>query len=87
MLIPGGSIRGTGSWGRCLEIGQRSHDEDRVRQLLAKGLAVAGLPLEEGLGLPGAEPRKVAIAQMIWEQTTVSPGGRRSIYGWVAQQM
>jgi len=39
--------------------------------LLAAGLAAGALSAEELPGLPGSEARKVAIARLLWEQTTV----------------
>jgi len=50
---------------------KRAHGEQEARRLLAEGLAAAGLAEEELARLPGSEARKVAIAQVIWTQTTV----------------
>ena len=40
--------------------------------LMAEGMAVVGLREEELESLPGSDARKVAIARVIWERTTVS---------------
>ncbi len=50
---------------------KRAHGEQEARRLAAEGLANAGLTEEELPCLPGSEARKVAIARIIWEQTTV----------------
>ena len=59
---------------------RRAHGEREARRLLAEGLAIAGLTPEEVRRLPGSEPRKVAIARLIWEQTTMS-------MGWIAEHL
>jgi hypothetical protein len=51
---------------------QRTHNEKRAEQLLREGLEVAALSSDELDEVPGADPRKVALARLIWEQTTVS---------------
>ena len=43
-----------------------------ARQLVLEGMAVAGLTDEDLKAMPGSEPRKVAIAMVVWERTTVS---------------
>jgi REP element-mobilizing transposase RayT len=50
---------------------KRAHGEQEARRLLAEGLAAAGLTVEELARRPGSEARKVAIAQVVWERTTV----------------
>jgi putative transposase len=51
---------------------RRAHEALRAEQLLREGLRAAGLDWRELLRLSGADPRKVAIARAIWEQTVVS---------------
>ncbi len=50
---------------------RRAHGEQEARRLLAEGTAVAGLSEAALKKLPGSDPRKVAIARLIWEQTAV----------------
>ena len=59
---------------------KRAHDEQRARLLLADGLRAAKLTAEELVRLPGSDPRKVALASAIWEQTTVSQA-------WLAEHL
>jgi len=50
---------------------KRAHGEKQARRLVVEGLAVAGLTAADLARLPGSEARKVAIARLVWEQTTV----------------
>jgi REP element-mobilizing transposase RayT len=50
----------------------RAHGERVARRLLAEGQRIAGLSDTDLRRLPGSDARKVAIARVIWEQTTVS---------------
>jgi REP element-mobilizing transposase RayT len=51
---------------------QQSHGLKQAEQWLEQGLAAAGLS-EEDLGqLKGSDPRKVALAELLWRRTTVS---------------
>ena len=50
---------------------RRAHGEQEARRLLVEGMAVAGLSVDDMKKLPGSDPRKVAIARLIWEQTAV----------------
>ena len=59
---------------------KRAHDEARAEALLASGLAAAGLTQDEVARLPGSDTRKVAIARLIWEGTTMSQG-------WVSERL
>ena len=59
---------------------KRAHDEARAEALLASGLAAAGLTQDEVARLPGSDARKVAIARLIWEGTTMSQG-------WVSERL
>jgi REP element-mobilizing transposase RayT len=51
---------------------KQAHGEQTARRLLTEGLVAAGLGAKEVARLPGSDPRKVAIATVIWEQTTVN---------------
>jgi hypothetical protein len=59
---------------------QRAHGEQEAKRLVAEGLTVAGLKEEELRRLPGSEVRKVAIARVVWEQTTVG-------LTWIAERL
>jgi hypothetical protein len=59
---------------------KKAHDRLRAEELLESGLRAAGLKRAAVLELPGADPRKVAIARVIWSQTTV----RQS---WLAERL
>jgi ABC-type hemin transport system ATPase subunit len=50
---------------------RRAHGEQVARRLLAEGTAVAGLSEAALKKLPGSDARKVAVARVVWEQTTV----------------
>ena len=50
----------------------RAHGKQEAERLLKAGLEAAGLTPEEVKRLPGSERRKVAIARVIWQQTTVN---------------
>jgi hypothetical protein len=50
---------------------KRAHGEQEARRLVAEGMVAAGLTDNEVKVLPGSEARKVAIARVVWEQTTV----------------
>jgi hypothetical protein len=58
----------------------KAHDATVAEALLAEGLQAAGLTDDGLLRLPGSEPRKVAIARMIWERTTVPQS-------WLAEKL
>lgn len=51
---------------------KKTHDTARAEELLAAGLKAAGLEGEEVERLAGSDPRKVTIARVVWERTTVS---------------
>ena len=59
---------------------KRAHGEQEAWRLLAEGMAVAELSVEELPRLPGSDARKVAIAQVLWGQTTVG-------MKWLAEQL
>jgi putative transposase len=50
---------------------RRPHGEEQARRLVKEGMAVAGLTEADMKAFPGSELRKVAIAKVVWEQTTV----------------
>jgi len=58
----------------------RAHGELVANGLLKRGLEEAGLSREELMRLPGSDARKVAIAQVIWENTTMK-------LSWIAGQL
>ena len=51
---------------------RRSHDTQQAERWLREGLAAAGLKESDLTGLPGSDPRKVALAGLLWRRTTVS---------------
>jgi putative transposase len=51
---------------------RRAHGEMQAQQLLAEGLRAAGLKEKLLAAMPGSDQRKVALAKLIWERTTVS---------------
>jgi len=52
----------------------RGPDEARALGLLREGLAADGLEPEQPAVLKGSDARKVAIASVLWENTTMSLG-------------
>jgi len=50
----------------------QAHGEEEAEKILDEGLAAAGLSKDELNSLPGSDIRKVAIAEKIWGNTTVS---------------
>lgn len=58
----------------------KAHGEAQARRMLQEGLRAAGLKLEELSRLKGSDARKVAIAGVIWENTTVK-------MNWIAEQL
>lgn len=50
----------------------QAHGEQEARRLLKEGMQIAGLRPEELEELPGSEPRKAALAEFIWSNTTVN---------------
>lgn len=59
---------------------RRAHDEGEAERLLKTGLAAAGMGDAEVEQLPGADARKVAIANWIWSRTAVSQA-------WLAERL
>jgi len=62
---------------------RKAHDRQRAETLLAEGLRAAALDAKALEELPGSDPRKVALARVIWETTTVSQGW---LAEWLAMQ-
>ena len=58
----------------------RAHDEAQAEKWMREGLAAAGLTAGELKRSPGSDPRKVALARLLWERTTVSQG-------WIAERL
>ena len=59
---------------------RKAHDLQRAEELLSAGLKAAGLAPDEIERLAGSDARKVAVAQAIWESSTVSQG-------WLAERL
>jgi putative transposase len=81
LLSIGGAVLG-GAQHRAARSTQekRAHGERTARELLEEGLRAVRLSAEELALLPGSDPRKVALACEIWEQTTVS-------MAWLAEHL
>ena len=59
---------------------RRSHDMAQAGEWIARGIAAAGLAREEMRRLPGSDGRKVALARLVWERTTMSQD-------WIASEL
>jgi hypothetical protein len=59
---------------------KQAHREQEAKRLVAEGMAMAGLTHEDLKKLPGSEPRKVAVARVVWDRTTVG-------MPWLAEQL
>jgi putative transposase len=57
-----------------------AHGEQEAGRLVAEGMALAGLTEEDLPRLPGSEKRKVAIASVVWQKTTVK-------MKWIAERL
>ena len=51
---------------------RQAHGLERAEQWLREGLAAAGLNEKELAATSGSDPRKVALARLLWRGTTVS---------------
>jgi len=58
----------------------RAHGEHEARRLLAEGLDAAGIGARDLATLRGSDPRKVAIARVLRQRTTVG-------MGWIAEHL
>ena len=59
---------------------RRSHDMATARDWIVRGIAATGLRREEMRSLSGSDARKVALARLVWEGTTVSQQ-------WIADEL
>jgi hypothetical protein len=59
---------------------RRTSDRQQAERWVEEGLRAAGLNAEELAGLPGSDGRKVALARLLWQRTTVSQG-------WIAERL
>ena len=48
-----------------------AHSEEQARRWLTEGLKAAGLVAKDLPGLKGSDPRKLALAELLWKRTTV----------------
>jgi REP element-mobilizing transposase RayT len=60
--------------------GKRSYDLAQAEKWLAEGLDAAGMRQSDLANLPGSDPRKVALASLLWKATTASQG-------WIARRL
>ncbi len=51
---------------------RRAHRLEQAAQWLREGLAAAGLDEKELATTAGSDPRKIALARVLWQRTTVS---------------
>ena len=58
----------------------RAHDEKSAEDLLKEGLSTHRLSAAKLAALPGADPRKIAIAAHLWARTTASQS-------WIANRL
>ena len=61
-------------------IEEQAHDEAQARRWLKEGLKVAGIKPSELEELKGSDPRKLALAQLVWKRTCVSQE-------WIAREL
>ena len=59
---------------------RRSHDEMQAENWVQEGLLAAGLSATDVTRLPGSDPQKVALARLVWENTTVPQA-------WIAERL
>jgi putative transposase len=52
-----------------------AHSEEQAERWLAEGLKLAVLVARNLPGLKGSDPRKLALAELLWKRTTVSQDG------------
>ena len=50
----------------------KAHGEDQAERWVKEGLAAAGMAPEDLPGIKGSDPRKLALAELVWKRTTVS---------------
>jgi putative transposase len=61
----------TSSRGGNASLEKHAPGEQEARRLVAEGMAIAGFTREDLKKLPGSDPRKVAVARVVSERTTV----------------
>ncbi len=76
----GGASGGGARKGQRRSAEQRSHGQAQAESWLRRGLMAAGLQAEDLAGLPGSDPRKLALADLLWKRTTVGQG-------WIAERL
>lgn len=57
-----------------------AHDERQAERWIGEGLRAAGLSEEDLAALKGSDPRKLALARLLWTRTTVSQE-------WIAKKL
>jgi hypothetical protein len=58
----------------------RAHSENQAEQWLSEGLRAAGVNAADLVRSNGSDPRKLALAKLLWTRTTVSQD-------WIAQKL
>jgi len=78
--LVGRRLKGAGGGSNRRSREALAHGESRAEELLAEGLAAAGLNQADLGRLPGSDARKVALARCLWSGTTVSQS-------WLAERL
>jgi putative transposase len=78
-LLSAGPNRATNRTYRS-SLEHRAHGEQQAEALLAEGLRAHQLSPPMLVSLPGTDPRKIAVAQRLWANTTASQA-------WIAQRL
>ena len=73
----GGAGKATGGRAKAKT---RSHSQAKAENWLLKGLKSAGLTKRDLANMPGSAPIKLALAELLWKQTSVSQG-------WIAEKL
>jgi len=58
----------------------KAHGEEQAERWLTAGMKAAGLLAQDLLGLKGSDPRKLALAELLWKKTTISQE-------WIAEKL
>jgi hypothetical protein len=74
----GAKKRSSRAYSKTVEV--QAHDERQAKRWLEEGLKAAGIAREELDELKGSDPRKLALAQLVWKRTCVSQE-------WIAHQL
>ncbi len=80
LTLAHGAVKKTRARGYRSGAIHRAHDEAQAEKWMRAGLAAAGLTAGELKRSAGSDPRKVALARLLWERTTVSQG-------WIAERL